>query len=403
MVKLTEGHVAGSQPMRAPRGAAISCKGWEQEAALRMLLNGLDPEVAEVPEDIVGSRGPSKPARDGKSMQAMIAALQSLKNDETLVVQGSEVSAILHTHVFFPRVLIMNASSAGWVYTGIQAFLEGAYAAFDAAARAHFQGSLAGKLAACAGMDARGGALALGATLHGAAFLGIDADTERIKRRVKAGYCDVMVNDLDEALRILKNAVRKREAASVGLAANGAVAFAELARRGVVPDLLAGRTVHTEAIAVLEKMGAWRLDSSAGASEDRHPFFWAALSGEPADIYRADALLLEMFPRDEMLRRWLPLVRKRARFEGLPARVCRLGFGERRAFALALNDLAARGELKAPMALGHGEAGELPDQLDAVAGGTKEMAKHIERVFGDDPGSAIVRRGSHSETIGFVR
>jgi len=400
MVKVTETQAAGHPTARAPRGAAISCKGWQQEASLRMLMNSLDPEVADAREDGISCGGGVRAARDSKSFQAIVESLERLESDETLLIEAGEPAGILRSNSDAPRLLIVDSNAASWIYVGTQAHLQGAYEAMAAAAREYFQGALGGKLVVSGGMGARGGAFALGAMLHGAAFLGIDADPERIKRRVKSGYCDVMVNDLDEALRILKNAVRKREAGSVGLAANQAMAFQELAQRGVVPDLLVGCTVHAESVAALGKMGARRLDSTAAQGDGRHPFLCAALSGESADIYRADRLLLEMFPRDEMLPRWLPAVQKRVRFEGLPARVVWLGHGARRAFALALNDLAARGEWKAPLALGHGEVGELPDCLDAVADGTKEMAERMERAVGGDPGSAIVRSDKRAEIVG---
>jgi len=268
VAKLVVDEATGYQPVRAPRGAAISCKSWQQEGALRMLMNNLDPEVAEKPEELIIYGGRGKAARNWKCFHAIVASLRALENDETLLVQSGKPVGIFRTHSYAPRVLIANSNLVGhwsdwthfdeldraglmmygqmtagsWIYIGTQGILQGTYETFAAAGRKHFVGDLAGKLIASGGMGGMGGAQPLAATLNGAAFLGIDVDPERIKRRVKTGYCDVMVNDLDEALRILKNAVRKREATSVGLVGNCADVVPELARRGVVPDLLTDQT-----------------------------------------------------------------------------------------------------------------------------------------------------------------
>src|ERR1700736_6660862 len=265
MSKLATEEAAGYQPVRAPRGTAISCKGWQQEAAMRMLMNNLDPEVAERPEELIVYGGRGKAARNWKCFHAIVASLKSLENDETLLVQSGKPVGIFRTHTYAPRVLIANSNLVGhwsdwkdfdeldraglmmygqmtagrWIYIGSQGILQGTYETFAAAGRKHFHtADLAGKLVASGGMGGMGGAQPLAATLNGAAFLGIDVDPERIKRRLKAGYCQVMVSSLDEALRILKNAVRTREAASVGLVANYADVLPEMAQRGVVPDLL---------------------------------------------------------------------------------------------------------------------------------------------------------------------
>src|SRR5580692_4988883 len=255
-------------PIHAPRGNSISCKSWQQEAAMRMLMNNLDEEVAERPRDLVVYGGTGRAARSWEAFHAIVASLRSLENDETLLVQSGKPVGIFRTHEYAPRVLIANSNLVGhwnnwerfneldraglmmygqmtagsWIYIGTQGILQGTYETFAAAARKHFGGSLSGKLVVTGGMGGMGGAQPLAATMNGAAFLGIDVDPERIKRRVKTGYCDVMVNDLDEALRILKNAVRKREATSVGLTGNCADVIPELARRGVVPDLLTDQT-----------------------------------------------------------------------------------------------------------------------------------------------------------------
>src|SRR5229473_1378832 len=260
--------MSSSRIIRAPRGTKLNCKGWHQEAALRCLMNNLDPDVAERPEDLVVYGGAGKAARNWESFDAIVRSLQNLEADETLLVQSGKPVGIFRTHEHAPRVLIANSNLVGhwnnwekfgeldraglmmygqmtagsWIYIGTQGILQGTYETFAAAARKHFGGDLAGKLVVSGGMGGMGGAQPLAATMNGAAFLGIDVDPERIKRRVKAGYCDVMVTELDEALRILKNAVRKREAASVGLVGNCADIIPELARRGVVPDLLTDQT-----------------------------------------------------------------------------------------------------------------------------------------------------------------
>ena len=537
------------QPVRAPRGTQISCKSWQQEAAMRMLMNNLDPEVGEKPEELIVYGGRGKAARNWDCYRAIVASLKALENDETLLVQSGRPVGIFRTHEYAPRVLIANSNLVGhwsdwehfdeldraglmmygqmtagsWIYIGTQGILQGTYETFAAAGRKHFGGDLAGKLVASGGMGGMGGAQPLAATLNGAAFLGIDVDPERIKRRLKTGYCDVMVNDLDEALRILKNAVRKREAASVGLVGNCADVIPELARRGVVPDLLTDQTSahdpiggyipqgldvaqaaelrqrdrdeyrrrslesmgkHVEGMLALQKLGSVTFDYGNNIRtfafeqgvknaydfpgfvpayirplfcEGRGPFRWAALSGEPSDIHRTDQLVLEMFPHDEILSRWIKLAQKRVRFQGLPARICWLGYGERDKFGLALNDLVARGELKAPIVIGRDhldcgsvaspfrETEKMRDGTGAVADwpllnallntasgaswvsihngggvgigyaqhagqvtvadGTKEMAARIERVLTNDPGIGVARHvdAGYPEAIDFAR
>ncbi len=549
MVRLAVDHPTGYQPIRAPRGTAISCKGWQQEAALRMLMNNLDPEVAEKPEDLIVYGGRGKAARNWECFHAIIASLKELEGDQTLLVQSGKPVGVFRTHSYAPRVLIANSNLVGhwsdwqnfdeldrtglmmygqmtagsWIYIGTQGILQGTYETFAAAGRKHFGGDLAGKLVASGGMGGMGGAQPLAATLNGATFLGIDVDPERIKRRVKSGYCDVMVNDLDEALRILKNAVRKREATSVGLVGNCADVIPELARRGVVPDLLTDQTSahdpiggyipqglsveqaaelrqadpksyrkrslesiakHVEGMLALQKLGSVTFDYGNNIRtfafeqgvknaygfpgfvpayirplfcEGRGPFRWVALSGEASDIHRTDKLVLEMFPQDEILCRWIALAQKRVRFQGLPARVCWLGYGQREQFGLALNELVARGELKAPIAIGRDhldcgsvaspfrETEKMRDGSDAVADwpllnallntasgaswvsihngggvgigyslhagqvlvadGTPEMAARIERVLTNDPGIGVARHADagYPEAIAFAR
>jgi urocanate hydratase len=545
-----ENHV-GYQPQRAPRGTQISCKGWQQEAAMRMLMNNLDPEVGERPEDLVVYGGRGKAARNWECFHAIVNSLRNLENDETLLIQSGKPVGIFRTHTYAPRALIANSNLVGnwddwkhfneleragltmygqmtagsWIYIGTQGILQGTYETFAAAARKHFgaNADLSGKLVVSGGMGGMGGAQPLAATLNGAAFLGIEVDPERIKKRLKTGYCDVMVNDLDEALRVLKNAVRKRESTSVGLIGNCADLIPELAKRGVVPDLLTDQTsahdpiggyipqglsleaakelrqrdpeayrtramesiaAHVEGMLALQKMGAVTFDYGNNIRtfafqqgvknaydfpgfvpayirplfcEGRGPFRWAALSGEPSDIHRTDQLVLEMFPHNESLCRWIKLAQKRVHFQGLPARICWLGYGERDKFGLALNDLVARAELKAPIVIGrdhldcgsvaspYRETESMRDGSDAiadwpmlnamlntasgaswvsihdgggvgigyavhagqvtVADGTKEMASRIERVLTNDPGIGVARHvdAGYPDAIDFAK
>jgi urocanate hydratase len=540
---------ASAATVRAARGTTLSCKGWQQEAALRMLMNNLDPEVAEKPQELIVYGGTGKAARNWECYEAIVRSLRALENDETLLVQSGKPVGVFRTHSYAPRVLICNSNLVGhwnnwecfheldraglmmygqmtagsWIYIGTQGILQGTFETFAAAARKHFGGDLAGKLVVTGGMGGMGGAQPLAATMNGAAFLGIDVDPERIKRRVKAGYCDVMVTSLDEALRILKNAVRKREAASVGLVGNCADVIPELARRGVVPDLLTDQTSahdplggyvpngmplaealelrrndpgeykkralaaiaqHVQGMLDLQKLGAVTFDYGNNIRtmafeqgvknaydfpgfvpayirplfcEGRGPFRWAALSGEASDIHRTDQLVLELFPHDEILSRWIRLAQKRVRFQGLPSRICWLGYGERDKFGLALNDLVAHGELKAPIVIGRDhldcgsvaspfrETEEMRDGSDAiadwpllnallntasgaswvsihngggvgigysqhagqvtVADGTREMATRIERVLTNDPGIGVARHADagYPEAIAFAR
>src|SRR3954471_9857844 len=267
MPTLTETH-AGYTPLKAPRGTHISCKSWQQEAALRMLHNNLDEEVAERPQDLVVYGGTGKAARNWQCFHAIVESLRKLENDETLLVQSGKPVGVFKTHNYAPRVLIANSNLVGhwsnwekfneleraglmmygqmtagsWIYIGSQGIVQGTFETFASAAEKHFGGSLEGKLVVSGGMGGMGGAQPLAATMAGAAFLGIDVDPERIKKRLKTGYCDFMVNTLDEALRILKNAVRKKEAVSVGVVGNCADVVPELAERGVVPDLLTDQT-----------------------------------------------------------------------------------------------------------------------------------------------------------------
>ncbi|MGO8819259.1 MAG: urocanate hydratase [Terriglobia bacterium] len=523
------------RPVRAPRGTALTCKGWQQEAAMRMLMNNLDPDVAERPQDLIIYGGTGKAARNWACYHAIVAALKELENDETLLVQSGKPVGVFRTHEAAPRVLIANANLVGhwatwekfrelerlgltmygqmtagsWIYIGTQGILQGTFETFAAAARKHFASDLAGKLVVTGGMGGMGGAQPLAATLNGAAFLGIEVDAERIKRRIRSGYCDICVNSLDEAIRILKNAVRQKRAVSVGLVGNCADVIPELARRGIVPDLLTDQTSahdplngyvpsglsldaaaelrrenpedylnrsydsiarHVTGMLDLQKLGAATFDYGNNIRtmafehgvkdaynfpgfvpayirplfcEGRGPFRWVALSGEPADIYRTDDLVLELFPDNAILDRWIRLARKHVKFQGLPARICWLGYGERALFGERMNDLVAKGELRAPIVIGRDhldcgsvaspfrETESMKDGSDAiadwpilnallntasgaswvsfhhgggvgigyslhagqvtVADGTPEMAKRLNRVLTNDPGIGVAR------------
>jgi urocanate hydratase len=531
----TEITASNYTPIRAPRGTSLSCKGWQQEAAMRMLMNNLDEEVAERPRDLVVYGGTGRAARSWEAYHAIVASLKSLESDETLLVQSGKPVGVFKTHDYAPRVLIANSNLVGhwsnwkqfneleraglmmygqmtagsWIYIGSQGIVQGTFETFAAAADKHFGGDLAGKLIVSGGMGGMGGAQPLAATMAGAAYLGIDVDPERIKKRLKSGYCDFMVNTLDEALRILKNAVRKKENISVGLVGNCADIIPELAERGVVPDILTDQTSahdplngyvpngmsyeaalelrrndpktyeeksldamarHVEGMLRLQKMGSVTFDYGNNIRtfafqqgvkaaydfpgfvpayirplfcEGRGPFRWVALSGEASDIHVTDELILELFPQNRILRRWIDLARKRIKFQGLPARICWLGYGERAEFGLAMNDLVKKGKLKAPIVIGRDhldcgsvaspfrETESMKDGSDAVADwpllnamlntaagaswvsihngggvgigyslhagqvtvadGTEMMAKRIERVLTTDPGMGIIR------------
>src|ERR1700761_8781930 len=531
----TEAPPRSRTSIKAPRGTQLSCKGWQQEAAMRMLMNNLDEEVGERPRDLVVYGGTGKAARNWDCYHAIIRSLKALGNDETLLVQSGKPVGVFNTHEYSPRVLIANSNLVGhwsnwekfnelekaglmmygqmtagsWIYIGSQGIIQGTFETFAAAAEKHFHGELAGKLVVSGGMGGMGGAQPLAATMAGACFLGIDVDAERIKKRLKTGYCDFMVNNLDEALRILKNAVRKKEAISVGLVGNCADVIPELAERDVLPDILTDQTSahaplngyvpngmylekalelrksdpkaylekslnamarHVEGMLRLQKMGSVTFDYGNNIRtfafqqgvknaydfpgfvpayirplfcEGRGPFRWVALSGDPADIAVTDDLILQMFPQNQILERWIKLARKRIKFQGLPARICWLGYGERAQFGLAMNDLVKKGKLKAPIVIGrdhldcgsvaspYRETESMKDGSDAVADwpllnamlntasgaswvsihngggvgigyslhagqvtvadGTEMMARRIERVLTTDPGMGIIR------------
>jgi len=433
-----------SSIIRAPRGAQLNCKGWHQEAALRCLMNNLDAEVAERPEDLVVYGGKGKAARDWPAFHAIVRELQQIENDETLLVQSGKPVAVFRTHEYAPRVLIANSNLVGawatwdqfhelerrglmmygqmtagsWIYIGTQGIVQGTFETFAAMADKHFGGTLEQKFVVSGGMGGMGGAQPLAATLNGAVFLGVDVDRTRIERRVRTGYCDRLALDLDESLQICEDALEQGRALSVGLVGNCAEVLPELVRRGVKVDAVTDQTSahdplngyvpagisleeaeelrrndpqgyiarstasmarHVEAMLALKRAGAIAFDYGnnirkfafdAGCRdafeipgfvpeyirplfcEGKGPFRWVALSGDAADIRRTDDLALELFPEDRTLNRWFSLARDRVQFQGLPARICWLGYGERAEMGEAINELVKRGDLAAPIAIG---------------------------------------------------
>jgi urocanate hydratase len=429
---------------RSPRGSDLTCKGWTQEAALRMLLNNLDPEVAERPEDLVVYGGTGKAARDAASLEAIVRSLRALDDDETLLIQSGKPVGVFRTHAWAPRVLIANANLVGdwatweqfrelerqgltmygqmtagsWIYIGTQGILQGTYETFGAVARTHFAGSLRGRWILTGGMGGMGGAQPLAATMQQAAILVVEVDEARIRRRIETGYCDGVTANLDDALQLITNAVQNEQALSVGLVGNCAEVLPALLERGMRPDIVTDQTSahdalngyvpaglslgeaaelrardareyvrralasmrdHCAAMVEFQRRGAVVFDygnnlrgqaQTAGLAdafafpgfvpayirplfcEGKGPFRWVALSGDPADIARTDELVLELFPGDAHLERWIRLAREKVRFQGLPARLCWLGQGERARFGTALNDLVAEGEVKAPIVIG---------------------------------------------------
>ena len=433
-----------SKMVRAPRGATLNCKSWHQEAALRCLMNNLDPDVAERPEELIVYGGAGKAARNWASFDAIVSELHQLENDETLLVQSGKPVGVFRTHEYAPRVLIANSNLVGawanwnhfhelerkglmmygqmtagsWIYIGTQGIVQGTFETFAAMADKHFAGDLAGKLVVSGGMGGMGGAQPLAATLNGAVFLGIDVDQARIERRVRTRYCDHLALDLDEALSICDEARKEKRAISIGLVGNCAEVLPEIVRRGVKVDAVTDQTSahdplrgyipeglsledaaelrernpdeyvrrstqsmakHVDAMLTLQRAGAVAFDYGnnirkfafdAGCKdafdipgfvpeyirplfcEGKGPFRWVALSGEAEDIRKTDDLALELFPDDQTLNRWLRLARDRVSFQGLPARICWLGYGERAEMGEAINDLVKRGDLKAPIAIG---------------------------------------------------
>jgi len=537
------------KPIRAPRGSRLQTKGWSQEAALRMLMNNLDPEVAEKPAKLIVYGGTGKAARNWECFWAIVNSLKKLENDETLVVQSGKPVAIFKTHEEAPRVLIANAlivprwatwdefrrlealgltmfgqmTAGSWIYIGTQGILQGTYETLAAVARRHFGGSLKGKLVLTAGLGGMGGAQPLAVTLNEGVAIVVEVDPERIKRRLETKYVDMMTDSLDQALDLALEAKQKGQALSIALLGNAADILPEFVRRGIVPDVLTDQTsahdelngyvphgipydealrlrkenpeeyikrayesmaVHVEAMLELKRRGAVTFDYGnnirgqalkAGVTNafdipgfvqeyirplfcvGKGPFRWVALSGKPQDIYVTDEAVLKEFPEDEALGRWIRKAREKVHFQGLPARICWLGYGERARFGLVINHLVRRGKISAPIVIGrdHLDTGSvaspnretegMKDGSDAiadwpilnallnascgaswvsvhhgggvgiglsihagmviVADGRTSTARRLERVLTVDPGIGIARHADagYEEAIAFAR
>ena len=432
------------QGIRAPRGPRLHTKGWSQEGALRMLMNNLDPAVAEKPEELIVYGGTGKAARNWECFRAIVASLKKLENDETLLVQSGKPVAVFRTHAEAPRVLISNAmivpkwatwdefrrlealgltmygqmTAGSWIYIGTQGILQGTFETLAAAARRHFGGSLRGKLVLTAGLGGMGGAQPLAVTMNDGVAIVVEVDPARIRRRLETKYVDTRTASLDEALRLADGARRKGEAVSIALLGNAADVLPEFVRRGITPDVLTDQTsahdelngyvpnglpyeealrlrredpadyvrrsyramaAHVEAMLELKKRGARAFDygnnirgqaQKAGVANafdipgfvpeyirplfcvGKGPFRWAALSGKPADIYATDEAVLREFPEDEALARWIRKARSGFKFQGLPARICWLGYGDRARFGAVINSLVRKGRISAPIVIG---------------------------------------------------
>ena len=541
--------MSGKRIIRAPRGVERSCQGWHQEAAMRMLMNNLDPEVAEAPDRLVVYGGTGRAARSWEAFDAIVRSLRELGNDETLLVQSGKPVGKFRTHDEAPRVLIANSNLVGqwssyaefnrlerlgltmygqmtagsWIYIGSQGIVQGTFETFAAAGRQHFGSSLDGKFVISGGLGGMGGAQPLAATMNSAVFLGVEVDPARIEKRLKSGYCDKIAWSLDEALQLIDKARQDRQAVSIGLVGNCADVLPEIVKRGLVPDVLTDQTsahdalngyvphgisldqalamrakdpdeymkrsmhsmaVHVEAMLALQNKGAVTFDygnniraqaKKAGVAnafdipgfvpeyirplfcEGCGPFRWVALSGDPEDIARTDQLALELFPKNHTLSRWLKLAKERIQFQGLPARICWLGYGERAEFGVAMNELVKRGEVKAPIVIGrdHLDAGsvaspnrETENMLDGsdaiadwpllnalvntaagaswisihngggvgigysqhagmvvVADGSDNARRRLERVLTSDPGMGVIRHADsgYSRAIDFAK
>ena len=521
--------------IHAPKGTELACKGWIQEAAMRMLMNNLDPEVAEDPDNLIVYGGSGKAARNWESYDAIIKSLKNLENDETLLIQSGKPVAIFKTHEDAPRVLISNSmlvpdwatweefrrleqkgltmygqmTAGSWIYIGTQGILQGTYETFAECANQHFNGSLEGKFLLTAGLGGMGGAQPLAATMNGAAFLGIDVNKKRIQKRIDTGYIDVLSEDLDEALRIVLEAKKENKAISVGLVGNAGDLLPQILKRNIIPDVLTDQTsahdplngyvpmgmtfdealilretnseeyikksrativAHVKAMLEFQKRGSVTFDYGNNIrgeakengvenafdfpgfvpayirplfNDGKGPFRWAALSGDPNDIYETDKAVLEAFPEDHALKRWIKLAQEKVHFQGMPTRICWLGYGDRAKMGKIFNQLVADGKVKAPLVIGrdHLDCGSVAspyretegmlDGSDAiadwpilnallnsiggaswvsvhhgggvgigksihagmviVADGTKEAEERLERVLTYDPGMGIVR------------
>ncbi len=454
-----------TKSIKAPTGNKIACKGWIQEAALRMLMNNLDPEVAERPEDLIVYGGSGKAARNWDSFDAIVNSLKNLENDETLLIQSGKPVGIFRTHSNAPRVIISNSmlvpdwatwdefrkldqlgltmygqmTAGSWIYIGTQGILQGTYETFAECARKYFNGSLSGKFLLTAGLGGMGGAQPLAATMNGAAFLGIDVDRVRIQKRIDTGYIDTITDNLDEALKLVVDAKKNKQALSVGLVGNAGEILPELLRRDIIPDIITDQTsahdtlngyvpmgmtlveafqlrhenpskyielskktivTHVKAMLEFQSRGSVAFDygnSIRGEAKEngvanafdipgfvpeyirplfcdgKGPFRWAVLSGEPNDIYETDKAVMETFPENKALIRWIEMAQKKVRFQGLPARICWLGYGERAKMGKIFNRLVAEGKVSAPIVIGR-------DHLDcgSVASPNRETEGMID-------------------------
>ncbi len=524
-----------AKTIRAPRGNELSCKGWQQEAALRMLMNNLDPEVAERPEELVVYGGRGKAARNWDCYNAIVSSLKKLEGDETLLIQSGKPVGVLRTHEYSPRVIIANSNLVGhwanwetfdeldrkglmmfgqmtagsWIYIGTQGILQGTYETFAECARKHFKSDLAGRLTVTGGLGGMGGAQPLAVTMNGGVALCVEVDETRIQKRLDTRYVDVMSRSLDEALLMAEKAMKAKQPLSIGLLGNCAEVIPEIARRGVKVDVLTDQTsahdplrgyipkgyslkaaaelrakdpkkyvdlamksiaLHVEAMLKIQKSGAATFDYGNNIRtmafkqgvkkaydfpgfvpayvrplfcEGKGPFRWAALSGDPKDIAVTDAAIRELFPKDRHLNHWLDMAAEKVHFQGLPARICWLGYGERHLAGLRFNELVRKGKISAPIVIGrdHLDSGSvaspfreteaMKDGSDAiadwpllnalvntasgaswvsfhhgggvgmgyslhagqvtVADGTKEMEKRLERVLTNDPAMGVLR------------
>ncbi len=430
--------------LKAPTGTELTCKGWQQEAAYRMLLNNLDPEVAEDPDNLIVYGGSGKAARNWESLEAILESLKKLENDETLLVQSGKPVAVFKSHSEAPRVLIANSNlvpkwatwkhfyeleakglmmygqmtAGSWIYIGTQGILQGTYETLSELAQQHFGGSLKGRWVLTGGMGGMSGAQPLSVTMNNGVCLDVEVDPKRIQKRLDTGYCDRMVSDLDEALALVKEYTEKGEPLSIGLVGNCADVHPELVRRKVVPDVVTDQTsahdelngyvpngmsltealklrqsnpkeykklslkamaVHMNAMLEMQKLGSIAFDYGNnirgmtlenGAPnafnikgfvplyirplfcDGKGPFRWCALSGDPEDIYRTDEAVLRMFPEDEALARWIKKAQDQVHFQGLPCRICWLGYGDRLKLGLEFNRMVREGIVKAPIVIG---------------------------------------------------
>lgn len=549
--KLIESILSSQEPItvRAPHGKTLHCRGWMQEAALRMLLNNLDPDVAERPQDLVVYGGSGKAARNWQCFQGIVKSLLTLENDETLLVQSGKAVGIFKSHENAPRVLIANSNLVGhwanwehfrelerqglmmfgqmtagsWIYIGTQGILQGTYETFAALADKHFGGSLKGRLVLTSGLGGMGGAQPLAITMAGGVALCVEIDPTRIKRRLETKYCDVQADNLDHAIKLATQAKEDGNALSIALLGNAAEILPELVKRGVIPDAVTDQTsahdplngyipanmtlqqadqlrksdpqkylklavdsiiIHVKAMLEFQKQKSIVFDYGNNIRqvaldggvkdafafpgfvpafirplfcEGKGPFRWAALSGDPQDIAVLDAAILENFADNKHLCQWIEMASKKVQFQGLPARICWLGYGERAKMGLIMNDLVAQGKVKAPIVIGrdHLDAGSvaspnretesMKDGSDAVADwvylnalinavngaswvslhhgggvgigyslhagqvivadGTNEAGQRLQRVLTSDPGMGVIRHADagYEEAIAFAR